>query len=85
MENKNETVADVAQLLRRRNNDIDANFDDLNIADRIEAAHRREVAELRECLKEAFELICDTYCESENCDCCIRNMKWSKALEGVAK
>lgn len=50
--------------------------------DRIEAAHRREVAELRECLKEAFDLICDG-CETQNCEQCVRNMKWRKALEGA--
>lgn len=47
------------------------------------AKRLRQNAELRKCLKEAFELICDMYCESENCDCCVRNMKWSKALEGA--
>lgn len=41
---KTETVYDIAQLLRRRNNDVGApDFDDWNIADRLEAAHTREI------------------------------------------
>ena len=62
-------------------------------ANRIEAAHQREVAELRECLKEAMV---DAVAEYKN-NSCFRNvkcgeiercgtckvMKWRKALKGA--
>lgn len=55
-------------------------------ADRIESAHRREVAELIECLREAIELHCDNL--DGDCLHCIRcgvcnYLKWRKALEGA--
>lgn len=45
------------------------------VADRIEAAHRREVAELRECLKEAV-FVMQTLFDKQM-------PKWRKALEGA--
>ena len=69
--------------------------DRLDVADRrIEAAHQREVAELRECLKEAMA---DAVAEYKN-NSCFRNVKcgeiercktckvvrWRKTLKGVS-
>ena len=65
-----------------------------DMIDRIEAAHQREVAELRECLKETMA---DAVAEYKN-NSCFRNvkcgeiercgtckvMKWRKALEGAS-
>lgn len=36
---------------------------------------RRENCELRKCLKETKEIVCDD-CETENCETCTRNMEW---------
>lgn len=66
----NETVYDIAQLLRRRNNDVGApDFDDWNIADRLEAAHTREISSkysennrLREIVKELAKKLQSSYC-----------------------
>ena len=63
----------------------------VGILDRIEAAHRREVAELRECLKEAIREKCPftrMSCKhGEPCDYECGTVKWRKALqdEGGAK
>ena len=60
-------------------------------ANRIEAAHKREVAELRECLKEAIREKCPftrMNCKhGEPCDYECGTVKWRKALqdEGGAK
>ena len=61
------------------------------VADRIEAAHGREVAELRECLKEAIEWSCGN--PGDACEDCVAHggdtpckcEKWRKAQEGVSK
>lgn len=59
--------------------------------DRIEAAHKREVAELRECLKEAIREKCPftrMSCKyGEPCDYECGTVKWRKAIqdEGGAK
>ena len=59
--------------------------------DRFKAAHRREVAELRECLKEAIREKCPftrMSCKhGEPCDYECGTVKWRKALqdEGGAK
>ena len=57
----------------------------VGILDRIEAAHRREVAELRECLKEAVTEVCNRL---EKCGfkepCVFKTcyvQKWRKALQ----
>ena len=63
----------------------------VGILDRIEAAHRREVEELRECLKEAIREKCPftrMSCKhGEPCDYECGTEKWRKALrdEGGAK
>ena len=60
-------------------------------ADRIEAAHKREVAELRKCLNEAIREKCPftrMSCKhGEPCDYECETDKWRKALgdEGGAK
>ena len=63
----------------------------VGILDRIEAAHRREVEELRECLKEAIREKCPftrMSCKhGEPCDYECGTEKWRKALreKGGAK
>ena len=56
----------------------------VGILDRIEAAHRREVEELRECLKEAIREKCPftrMSCKhGEPCDYECGTEKWRKAL-----
>ena len=56
-------------------------------ADRFVAAHKREVAELRECLKEAIRENCPFTWMSckhgEPCDYECGTDKWRKALEGA--
>ena len=58
----------------------------VGILDRIEAAHRREVEELRECLKEAIREKCPftrMSCKhGEPCDYECGTVKWRKALKG---
>ena len=60
------------------------------VADRIEAAHQREVAELRECLKDAVLYNC-AICDSKGKLCEVKGFcseqRWRKALkdEGGAK
>lgn len=59
----------------------------VSLADAVDEEHKREVAELRECLKEAVESYCE-WCNDfvggkqkcEPCECKAR--KWRKALEG---
>ena len=78
---KHETIADIVAEMR---NDVDNeekyNRYDLHewgtdiirlLANRIEAAHQREVAELRECLKETMA---DAVAEYKN-NSCFRNVK----------
>lgn len=100
MANNNETVADIGAMLRRFATGNELPTDDVpsftSLADRIEAAYKREVAELRECLQLAVEMKC------ANCGLCIKGaepcypdwqivhhedcwmiMKWRKALEGA--
>ena len=54
--------------------------------DRFKASHRREVAELRECLKEAIREKCPftrMSCKhGEPCDYECGTVKWRKALKG---
>ena len=103
MESKNETVEDIVAEMRSNEFD-DPSFNVYSLvaartlargwADRIEAAAKREVAELRECLKET---IADAVAEYKN-NSCFRNVKcgeiercktckvvrWRKALEGAS-
>ena len=56
------------------------------LKEKILAAHKREVAELRECLKEAcgLQLRCDS-CKIRKCDSiCAMKLKWRKALAEAA-
>ena len=100
---KQETIADIVAEMRSNEFD-DPSFNVYSLvaartlargwADRIEAAHQREVAELRECLKEAMVDAVAEYknnscfknvkCgEIKRCDTC-KVMKWRKALKGVS-
>ena len=91
---RHETIADIVAALRAVAyiQTADSPRDVLEFADRIEAAHKREVAELRECLKETMADAVSEYknnscfrnvkCgEIERCDTC-KVMKWRKALKG---
>ena len=101
MESKNETVADIVKKKRDTADEAELKgkntfaFDLAKMlreeADRIEAAHQREVAELRECLREAVTEVCNRL---EKCGfkepCVFKTcyvQKWRKALqdEGGAK
>ena len=101
MESKNETVADIVKKKRDTADEAELKgkntcaFDLAKMlreeADRIEAAHQREVAELRECLKEAIREKCPftrMSCKhGETCNYECGTDKWRKALgeEGGAK
>ena len=99
MESKNETVEDIVADIRAQNQGLPEDSyalsplvcDLLSFANRIEAAHQREVAELRECLKEAIREKCPftrMSCKhGEPCDYECGTFKWRKALreEGGAK
>lgn len=101
MASENETIADIVAEMRQ----AEATWHRSEIAqlptqylkewsDRIDAAHQREVAELRECLKETMA---DAVAEYKN-NSCFRNVKcgeiercktckvdrWRKALKGVS-
>lgn len=87
MASENETVEDIVKELRDQYEDATdiCVIDAPEYADRIESAHRREVAELRKCLKEAYglQLRCDS-CKIRKCDSiCVMKLKWRKALEGA--
>ena len=96
MESKNETVADIVKKKRDTADEAELKgkntfaFDLAKMlreeADRIEAAHQREVAELRECLREAVTEVCNRL---EKCGfkepCVFKScyvQKWRKALQG---
>ena len=103
MSNANqETIADIVREMRtlgrldeKSTDKIPRTLQALGLrtyADRIEDAHRREVAELRECLKETMADAVAEYknnscfrnvkCgEIERCDTC-KVMRWRKALKG---
>ena len=93
---KHETVADIVKKKRDTANEAELKgkntfaFDLAKMlreeADRIEAAHQREVAELRECLREAVTEVCNRL---EKCGfkepCVFKTcyvQKWRKALKG---
>ena len=101
MSNANqETIADIVADIRAQNQGLPEDSyalsplvcDLLSFADRIEAAHQREVAELerkvselRECLKEAIREKCPftrMSCKhGEPCDYECGTEKWRKALQ----
>lgn len=66
MAENNETVADIVKEMREMPNDLivdaNANFVFAKYANRIEAAHRREVAELRGALKKAYDTLYSISC-----------------------
>ena len=94
----NETIADIVREMRKRAEEVyegqagypeswkdQMNDDEIReIADRIEAAHKREVAELRECLKEAIREKCPftrmSCKKGEPCDYECGTDKWRMAL-----
>lgn len=107
MSNKQETIADIVKEMRtlgrldeKSTDKIPRTLQALGLrtyADRIEEAHQREVAELRECLKETMVIASAEYhhhscfkhvkCgEIERCKTC-KVIRWRKALqdEGGAK
>ena len=89
---KQETIADIVADIRAQNQGLPEDSyalsplvcDLLSLADRIEAAHQREVAELRECLKEAIREKCPftrMSCKhGEPCDYECGTVKWRKAI-----
>ena len=92
MTSKNETIKDALKVLRvyPKAEASDGSglvvLNNMAIADRIEAAHKREVAELRECLREAVTEVCNRL---EKCGfkepCVFKTcyvQKWRKALKG---
>ena len=104
MSNKHETISDIVAAMRNEGHAGDESCLEWvgakmrTYADRIEAAHQREVAELerevaelRECLKEAIREKCPftrMSCKhGEPCDYECGTVKWRKALqdEGGAK
>ena len=90
---KQETIADIVADIRAQNQGLPEDSyalsplvcDLLSFADRIEAAHQREVEELRECLKEAIREKCPftrMSCKhGEPCDYECGTEKWRKALQ----
>ena len=101
--NDNETVEQAYEDIRKKikKYKIDSAYEHIacmytvfaveDMIDRIEAAHKREVAELRECLKEAIREKCPftrMSCKhGEPCDYECGTVKWRNALrnEGGAK
>ena len=93
METNNETVAAIVREMRVYAKKSKINGGEVDVwnwlahfADRIEAAHKRELAELRECLREAVREKCPFTRMScrygEQCDYECGTQKWRKALEG---
>lgn len=89
--NDSETVAEIVAMLRRFAKGAELPTDEFpsftSLADSIEAAHRREVAELQGCLKEAVRLHCDNL--DGDCLHCIRcgvcdYLKWREVLAKAA-
>ena len=85
MASENETIADIVKRVRRDCNSypIPAAADKmLKLVREMDAAHQREVAELRECLEQAYGDKIGTYTMKGN-----EVERWRKALreEGGAK
>ena len=91
--NSQETIVDIVADIRAQNQGLPEDSyalspqvcDLLSLADRIEAAEKREVAELRECLREAVTEVCNRL---EKCGfkepCVFKTcyvQKWRKALQ----
>lgn len=84
IDERQETVADIAKMMRR-NEEVFHHLYWCEYADRIEAAHQREVDELRKCLMEAVTKVCNRL---EKCGfkepCVFKTcyvQKWRKALQ----
>ena len=94
---KQETIADIVAEMRSNEFD-DPSFNVYSLvaartlargwADRIEEAHQREVAELRECLREAVAEVCNRLEKCGFKEPCIFKTcyvhKWRKALKGAS-
>ena len=87
MASEYETVADIVKRVRRDCNSYPlptAAAEMLKLVREMDAAHHREVAELRKCLKEAIDYNC-AMCEIKGKGCevegfCAEN-RWRKALK----
>ena len=91
----NETIDDIVADIRAQNQGLPEDSyalsplvcDLLSLADRIEASHEREIAELRECLNEAIREKCPftrMSCKhGEPCEYECGTDKWRKSLEGA--
>ena len=92
METNNETVEQVCSVLYTYpkaevcDGSVLTVLNNDKIADRILAAHKREIAELRECLREAVDYNC-ALCKSKGKACDVEGFcaeqRWRKALKGV--
>ena len=87
MASEKETVSDIVKRVRRDCNSYPlptAAAEMLKLVREIEASHQREVAELRECLKEAIREKCPftrMSCKhGEPCDYECGTVKWRNAL-----
>ena len=87
MASENETIADIVKRVLRDCNSYPlptAAAEMLKLVREVEAAHKREVAELRECLKEAIREKCPftrMSCKhGEPCDYECGTVKWRKAI-----
>ena len=90
--NRQETITDIVADIRAQNQGLPEDSyalsplvcDLLSFADRVDAAHKREVAELRKCLNEAIREKCPftrMSCKhGEPCDYECETDKWRKAL-----
>ena len=88
MASENETIADIVKRVLRDCNSYPlptAAAEMLKLVREMDAAHKREVAELRECLKEAVTEVCNRL---EKCGfkepCVFKTcyvQKWRKALK----
>ena len=88
MASENETIADIVKRVRRDCNSYPlptAAAEMLKLVREMDAAHQREVAELRECLREAVTEVCNRL---EKCGfkepCVFKScyvQKWRKALQ----
>ena len=100
MASENETVAEIVSKVRSGDYGC-AKCGDLcdcpnadkiiaSIAGRIEAAYKRDVKELRDCLEEAVHTVCFDCDNQDENGCSVCHMKcavhkWRKALEGETK
>lgn len=89
---KHETIADIVKRVRRDYNSYPlptAAAEMLKLVREMDEAHKRDVTELRECLREAVTEVCNRL---EKCGfkepCVFKTcyvQKWRKVLEGAGK